>query len=219
MAQARFSSFLIASLLALGTCTGSRETDGEATFRPAVEASPGQAAQPTAPETIASPTRRGPQPRTIGDGTHRVGTDVRPGTYRTREPADFCYWARLRGFGGTVDDIIANENVVGYGVVTIGPRDKGFESNGCPEWTSDLSRVTASRTSFGDGTFIVRTDILAGTYRSSGGEFCYWARLRSFGGTVDDIIANGNASGRVIISIRSTDKGFQSHGCGTFRRG
>ena len=30
------------------------------------------------------------------------------GTYRSVASADSCYWARLSGFGGTLDDIIAN---------------------------------------------------------------------------------------------------------------
>ncbi len=53
--------------------------------------------------------------------------------------------------------------------------DVGFESSGCGKWSSNLSRVTSSMTQFGQGTFIVNTDIKPGTYRSSTGDGCYWA--------------------------------------------
>lgn len=33
----------------------------------------------------------------FGSGTKAVGTDIQPGTYRTRKRAPGCYWARSRG--------------------------------------------------------------------------------------------------------------------------
>ena len=145
----------------------------------------------------------------------------RAGTYRLRDPADFCYWARLKGFTGDLGDILANDNVVGaYAVVTISKTDKGFESNGCGEWSSDLSRVTASKTRLDtDGTFIVGTDLSAGVWKSTGGDYCYWARVKGFGGTLNDILANNNVlGGSTIVTIKSTDKGFITRGCGSWVR-
>ncbi len=49
-------------------------------------------------------------------------------------------------------------------------------------------------------------------------EFCYWARLNGFGGSVGEIIANGNASGPVIVEIANTDVGFESSGCGQWEQ-
>lgn len=46
----------------------------------------------------------------------------------------------------------------------------------------------------------------------------YWARLSGFGGTLDDIRANDNASGSTIVTISSSDRGFQARDCGTWRR-
>lgn len=68
-------------------------------------------------------------------------------------------------------------------------------------------------TSFGDGTYIVGTDVLPGTYRSSGGNDCYWERLSGFSGSESDIITNGSNS---IITIKNTDKGFDTNGCGVW---
>ncbi len=156
---------------------------------------------------------------TFGSGVHRVGSDIKPGTYRTRVATTNCYWARLSGFSGELRHIKANEFGSGYMVVKIKSTDVGFESSGCGKWSSNLSRVTSSMTQFGQGTFIVNTDMKPGTYRSSKGDGCYWARLSGFTGTLSNIIANDfRLSGRALVTIRSTDKGFQSSGCGTWTR-
>ena len=152
------------------------------------------------------------------DGIWEVGTEIMPGTYRTLWDPDYCYWARLSGYSGDVDDIIANSFGSGWQVVTIGRRDVAFESSNCGYWTSDLSPVLDDSTEFGEGTFIVGVDILPGVYRSSGDEdYCYWARLSGFGGTVDDIITNHfQGSGRARVQIKARDAGFTSSGCGTW---
>lgn len=152
----------------------------------------------------------------FGDGRHRVNADIQPGTYRTREPASACYWARLKGFGGGVDDILANDNTDGFAVVTIAANDAGFESNRCGSWSKDLSAVTTGGT-IPPGTLIVGTDIQPGTYRATG-EGCYWARLSGFGGGVETIVANDNVSGAAVVTIASSDKGFTSSRCGTWSK-
>jgi hypothetical protein len=89
------------------------------------------ASQPT---TIPTQVPVTPQPTVsyanFGDGTFQVGTDIQPGTYRNTGSSG-CYFARLSGFGNTVDDIIANNNVDTATIVTIFASDKGFQSQGC----------------------------------------------------------------------------------------
>ena len=152
----------------------------------------------------------------IGDGTHHVGADVQPGTYRTRLPSPNCYWARLSGFGGSRAEVIANDNDPAPIVITIAPTDKGFQTSGCAPWTSDLSAITKSRTSFGDGEFIVGTDVVPGIYRAPGGSDCYWARLKGFGGTLSDLISHDTPQGPVAMTITTVDRGFKSSACGTW---
>ena len=149
----------------------------------------------------------------FGDGTHAVGKDIQPGTYRAANVSSSCYWSRSSGFGGSLDEIIANENTSDPTLVTIAPTDVGFESNGCGRWTTDLSSITASRTAFDAGTYVVGTDITPGTYRSAGGDGCYWARLTGFGGTLPEIISNTNATGPTVVTIAAGDGGFKSSGC------
>jgi hypothetical protein len=47
----------------------------------------------------------------------------------------------------------------------------------------------------------VKTDITPGTYSAPGGGACYRARLKGFGAT-DDIIANDNETGNVVVTIQ-----------------
>ena len=66
---------------------------------------------------------------------------------------------------------------------------------------------------FGEGTWIVGSDIQPGTYAAGPGlEFCSWKRLSGFSGDFDDIIARG-ISPRPIVTILATDAGFTSDGC------
>jgi hypothetical protein len=53
---------------------------------------------------------RPPGPRTtFGAGKYLVGSDIASGRYYT-DPAGGCYWERLSGQSGSLNDIIANEN-------------------------------------------------------------------------------------------------------------
>ena len=159
-----------------------------------------------------------PEPQGFGNGTYVVGEDVEPGTYRS-SGTSLCYWARLSGFGGQLDDIIANGNNTPE-IVTIAASDEGFETSGCGTWVAveDTAPETPA-TSFEDGTFQIGVHIEPGTYRADGDpdELCYWARLSSFSHAgIDGIITNGNNP--TVIEIAASDAGFTSFGCGTWTR-
>jgi hypothetical protein len=179
----------------------------------------GQPQKPTATNTPSGPTATpAPSYAHFGDGTFQVGKDIQPGTYRTRVGSMGCYYARLKGFGGTLDDIISNNLTDAPAVVTIAATDKGFESHRCGTWTRNLSQITKSKTTFGEGLYIVGTDIAPGTYKNTGSEGCYYARLSGFGGGLDNIIANNNVDAVTIVTIAASDKGFESHRCGTWTK-
>ena len=74
----------------------------------------------------------------------------------------------------------------------------------------------AQATSFGDGTFVVGTDIQPGTYRSANGQGCYWERESGFSGSLADIIANDFVNAPTIVTIAPSDQGFKSDGCGAW---
>lgn len=178
---------------------------------------------PTNTPTPRPPTPTPPPPGfTFGNGKTLVGTEIVAGaTYRTRTASAGCYWARLSGLGGTLGEILANDNTNGPAVVTIGASDVAFESTRCSRWTQDLSAITADPNApfKGDGTYIVNVDISPGLWKSDGSGSCYWARLSDFSAEgVDGIIANDNATGPTLVQIGPNDIGFTSARCGTWTR-
>ncbi|MEO6398198.1 MAG: hypothetical protein ABIP13_06990 [Tepidiformaceae bacterium] len=173
------------------------------------------------PTSTPAPPTATPEPAgfSFGSGKKQVGSEVSYATYRTRSASPSCYWERLKGLGGTVGEIIANENTNGPAVVTIGSSDVAFNSTRCARWTQDLSAITSGPDApFGDGTFIVGVDINPGLWKSTGGTSCYWARLRDFSGGVSNIIANENTGASGLVQIAPGDKGFLSSRCGTWNR-
>lgn len=71
---------------------------------------------------------------------------------------------------------------------------------------------------FGDGMWIVGTDIQPGTYRSTPADgACIWRRLSGFSGEPGDTIALGSSVGAPqVVTISDTDAGFDSSGCGAW---
>ena len=172
-------------------------------------ASPGPAEEETEPEE-AEPEEPG-----FGDGTHRVGEDVAAGTYRS-DGDGTCYWARLAGFSGELEDISANGNSAPE-IVAIAKGDAAFETQGCGRWVAVNATAPASAAAeFDDGTYSVGQHIQPGTYRADGSGTCYWARLSDFSHDLNGIIANGNNP--TTIEIAASDAGFTTLGCGTWTK-
>jgi hypothetical protein len=70
----------------------------------------------------------------------------------------------------------------------------------------------------GTGMYRVGIDIQPGTYRTSGGDGCYWARLSGADGSLDSIIANGLPTATAFVTIPATDKYFETNRCGAWER-
>jgi hypothetical protein len=202
-------SLAIASLLALAAgaaaCSSSPSSSSSNTTTSSTVA---------APTTATTGAPSGPA-TTFGNGTYVVNTDIAPGTYVAAGGTN-CYWERLSGTSGEFNDIISNESATGRTIAAIAPTDKAFTTRGCGDWKPAPTTGTP-KTLFGDGTWAVGIDISPITYRSSGGSGCYWARLSGFGGTFDEIIANGNQTGPAVVTIAPTDKGFVSKRCGEWK--
>ena len=138
---AQIAAWVVAGIIVLAAIAPA-EDEGEQTVTagqtPTTTAeAPAPTAAPTTPPppTTAAPTTT-PGPKTeFGNGTHRVGIDIAPGTY-VAPGGSGCYWERQSVFGGgSADAIIANEfSRGGQVVVTIAASDKGFRTNGCGTW-------------------------------------------------------------------------------------
>ena len=67
------------------------------------------------------------------DGTYVVGTEVKPGTYRTGPGVRDCYWERTTDGGGTIANDFVTFAPKGV-TVTIRKSDGGFTSTDCGVW-------------------------------------------------------------------------------------
>lgn len=156
-------------------------------------------------------------------GTWLVNEDIEPGRYYTN-PRSGCYWERLSGLGGTLDDVIANEFIgfnSGQEIVDIASSDRAFDTDAdCGLWdmTPESGPATGTIT---PGRWLVGRQIQPGDYETNASPGCYWERLRSFTGQVSrSVIANDFVDGgRVIVEIRSSDAGFYADDdCGMWSR-
>lgn len=74
----------------------------------------------------------------ITSGTWLVGTDIAPGRYRSKGPAEAsksCEWSRQRGLSNSFFDIVESGQARGSVTVTIAPEDVSFTSSSCADWT------------------------------------------------------------------------------------
>lgn len=99
------------------------------------------ATHPVTAAKTAAPPAASPAPApaaSIGPGTYVVGTDIKPGLYKTSGPADngigMCYWERSSSLSGDFKSIIANGDPAGPTTVQISASDKGFKTDGCAPW-------------------------------------------------------------------------------------
>ena len=178
----------------------------------ASDAVPEPVRMPPAPSATPAPQ---PSPSTrVGDGTHRVGTDMPSGRYRAASPTDACAWALRRGASGRGDARVA------VTILDIEPWDGEFSTSGCGTWTNDLAPVVLPGQPFGDGTYFVGSEIGPGRYRASDPASCHWIRLTSFGGFSRAggamQVRYGPGGGPGIVDIAASDAGFYSRNCGTW---
>ncbi|WP_129308733.1 hypothetical protein [Streptomyces sp. L2] len=159
-----------------------------------------------------------------GDGNFVVGSDIKPGTYRTSGNTDgMCYWERAKDAEHKMDSILANDNVTGTSYVTIKASDKLFKSSGCADWEAVDPKTKGSPATSMDGDggmFKVGTDIAPGTYKSTGNadDSCYWERTKDAAHGLNSIIANDNVTGSAVVTIRSSDAYFKTTGCGDWKK-
>jgi hypothetical protein len=76
-------------------------------------------------------------------------------------------------------------------------------------------------TTFGEGRFVIGTDIAPGTYRTTGpsGRLdCYWERLKDTHGGTDSIIANNLGRDPATVTIDKSDGAFQTRWCSTWTK-
>ncbi|MEU8774619.1 hypothetical protein [Streptomyces sp. NPDC048606] len=224
----------VLTLVLVGACGGTdTPKDGKSTAKAKPAASsapagkPSTGAQPSQGGQSSKPAEEKKKAALKGAGTFQVGSDVKPGTYRTTGNKDLgCYWERLKDASGEVESIIANDNVTGASYVTIAATDKLFKSSGCKDWEAVDPKAAGGSPkaeAAGDGgMFKVGLDLAPGTYKSTGpaegSTGCYWERSKDAAHTVDSIIANENPEGPAVVTIAAGDGYFKTTGCAPWKK-
>lgn len=161
-------------------------------------------------------------PFTFGAGIQIIGRDIEPGTYRTRSDGRECFWERLSGLGGSINEIIAKAFNDGPIIVEIQGGDGAFNSQGCARWTKDTSPIrTESEIDepFGEGVYRVGDEISHGIWQSEDTGRCNWRRLAGFSWEESDVIDEAfTRETPVVLTIEKDDAGFVSSECGTWTK-
>ena len=175
----------------------------------------------------------------FGDGEHRVGADIPPGLYRASAPTEECEWERrdaggVTGYGDSSIPIaevaLAHMIVIDKSERWAEPRDPVFASSGCGTWTNDPAPRISPGQPFGDGAWLVGSEVAPGRYRAiDPSESCRWLRVRGFRdpyrrgwfasgawGGASPNIAGGDVTG--VADVTSLDAAFVSRGCGAWTR-
>lgn len=87
--------------------------------------------QPTVKVTV---TYTPPPVNPVSDGTYLVGSEIKPGLWKTTD-SDTCYWATLHDLLGGIDSIDNNDNIDGQTTIEIPATDKAVEFNGGCTWS------------------------------------------------------------------------------------
>lgn len=151
----------------------------------------------------------------FGDGIRSVP----PGIYVTNNPGA-CYWARLSGLGGSLEEIIENNIQTGFRqmVLEVEDGDLALETTRCGTFRIASDSPMPSPSSFGGGGWFVGAQIVPGRYISNTPESgCYWQRSSGFSGSLSDIVANDflGAAEQVVVDVLPTDVGVSfGSGCG-----
>lgn len=158
-----------------------------------------------------------PAPTSVGEpvGGNDPNTPApRPTVTVTAEPAELAKREQLLDdLQGELDDLSTalDEKVVAL-------EDWEAELDEREAALEQTETEIAANTIPGDGLWIVGEEIEPGTYRSDGGQACYWARLSSTSGEFDAIITNGVPSGPTTVTIDGSDTAFETTGCADWQK-
>ncbi|WP_156934829.1 thermonuclease family protein [Pseudonocardia spinosispora] len=102
----------------------------------------------------------------------------------------------------------------------------GLFGTTCPDSIPPTTgqQLTPPAKAISDGTYVVGTDIEAGTYRTAGPDetalikMCSWSRRKDTSGEIGSVIATNIAQGPTTVTIKPTDRAFESRGCTPWNR-
>jgi hypothetical protein len=107
------------------------------------------------------------------------------------------------------------------GLFNFSSNSDGSNADAGPNTSASAPRDAAD--SFGDGQWLVSVDIKPGTYSvtvPANADNCTWERNASTDGTSSSVLESGigKPGEALVVGINTTDKVFQSSGCGSWHR-
>ena len=161
-----------------------------------------------------------PVPTISGKSLTGTRLTAKPGTWGPA-PVTLTYQWQRNGTaisGATSSSYIPSAADIGTGIsVVVRGAKAGYTS--VSKTSARTAAVTLKTAIPRDGTYLVGSEIAAGTYvTNSATDFCYWERVSGFDGSLDSIVANDIGFGQRIVTISATDVGFTTSRCGTWIR-
>ena len=169
----------------------------------------------SANETSEPVTETEPEPQSTKykASTYKVGVDIPAGEYVVFQDGFMGYWEIAKDSEGTLDSILANENIAYNSIVTL-QDGLYFKMTGC--YAVPLVENPSVDTS-GSGMFKVGTHINAGEYKVEVDEnsslgYGYVEVSANSSNTLDAIISNDNFEGSKYITV-SDGQYLKLYGC------
>jgi hypothetical protein len=164
---------------------------------------------------VVAPFQDAARPRITG--TTKVGSTLRASVPAWTPIATFSYqWKRdgvvISGATGSSHRLTTADYRHTLTVTVTGRRSSYVTTSRTSAAT--VAVAAPSPTITRDGTYAVGSDIKAGTYISSGGDWCYWERRSDAGDSLDGILANDLGYGQRIVTIAASDAYFTTKDCG-----
>ena len=126
-------------------------------------------------------------------GTYKVGVDIEAGEYFVECTSYNCYIQLSSNSTGTLDSIIANDNISTHTYITVREGEYLTVNGGKFAPASKVSAVAPiSNGVYGEGMYKIGKDIPAGEYKIVATNFCYIEVSSNSNHTLNSIITNDN---------------------------
>jgi hypothetical protein len=189
------TAYVVVALIVVAAVAGNHKTTPQAPTQPAAAATSATAAT-TAP---ATPTTTAPAAKTYSDGTYLVGTDMPAGNYKGSVSGGSGYWQVSSDANG--NNIVANDNPTGAFYVQVRSGQYLTLQGATVAKAASTPAAAPSSQTYSDGTYLVGTDIPAGSYKGTvSGGTGYWQVSKDANG--NNILANGNPVGSFYVQIK-----------------
>ena len=126
-------------------------------------------------------------------GTYKVGKDIPAGEYLVKCASYSCYIQTASNSSGSIDSIIANDNISTHTYITVRDGEYFTVTGGKFILSSKAAAITPDKNGvYGEGTHKVGKDLPAGEYKIKATNSCYIEVASNSDQTFHSIVSNDN---------------------------